>query len=457
MWRSNTSSNFDTAIPAVVATNNVRLAGTTFNISVSSPTTINSLMIAQNGSVAGSKLTITSGALAMGTSVSNGLATISNDLQFGASDAAEAILTVTASNTLSFSGMITTSGGLTKGGVARSILNNSANSYGGPTTINGGEIQLGASGVIPDASAVVLSGGTLDVNGQTETVGSIAGAGSILLGSGALTSGGDNTSTSFSGAITGSGGSLIKAGSGKLTLSGVSGFTGSTTISGGTLALGASATVASPSIIVGTSSGSTAKFDVSAVTNGFTLANTQTLSGFGTVVGPITVKGTISPGASPGNLSTDSETWNADSTNGGAGSYVVDIADLNGTSGVGWDHLTLSNLSSLTLTTTGTGQFTVKVSNVVAANFNQNQPFAIRIVDGAIDSSVMNNLSRLTVNGSAFVTANHVTNGGFFSLDVESDHIDLNYVPEPSTLGLLALAGFSAIGRRRRENSSPRN
>ena len=436
------------------ATNdNVRLTTTSFSITLPA-TTINSLFISQNGAMSGDKLAITSGALAMGTfTSSNGSAIVSNDLQFGTSDATEAVVTVTAANTLALSGMITTSGGLTKGGFGTLQLNNTANNYSGPTTINGGEIQLGASGVIPDASAVVLHGGTLDVNGQTETVGSIAGAGSLLLGSGALTAGGDNTSTSFSAAITGSGGSLIKAGSGKLTLSGVSGFTGSTTISGGTLALGASATIASPSIIVGPSSGSTAKFDVSAVTSGFTLANTQTLSGFGTVVGPITVKGTISPGASPGNLSTDSETWNADSTKGGAGSYVVDIADVNGTPGVGWDHLTLSNLSSLTLTTTGTGQFTVKVSNVVAANFNQNRPFAIRIVDGAIDSSVMNNLSRLTVDGSAFITANHVTNSGFLSLDVESDHIDLNYVPEPSALGLLTLAGCSTMRRRRNGKS----
>jgi autotransporter-associated beta strand protein len=47
-----------------------------------------------------------------------------------------------------------------------------ANGYSGTTNVNGGALQLGADGVLPDGTVVTLSmGGALDINGRTETVG----------------------------------------------------------------------------------------------------------------------------------------------------------------------------------------------------------------------------------------------------------------------------------------------
>jgi autotransporter-associated beta strand protein len=71
-----------------------------------------------------------------------------------------------------------------------------------------------------------------------QTIGSLAGAGSVTLGSATLTTGNDNTSTTFSGAISGTGG-LTKIGSGVLTLSGSNTYSGGTTINAGTLAVSA--------------------------------------------------------------------------------------------------------------------------------------------------------------------------------------------------------------------------
>ena len=68
----------------------------------------------------------------------------------------------------------------------------------------------------------------------SDTVASIAGAGSITLGSNTLTSGGSDASTTFSGVISGTNGNIIKAGTGTA-LTGNNSYTGSTTISAGLL------------------------------------------------------------------------------------------------------------------------------------------------------------------------------------------------------------------------------
>ena len=67
----------------------------------------------------------------------------------------------------------------------------------------------------------------------------------------------------------------------------------------GILMLGASGSI-SNSAVIDVQTGAT--FDVSAVTAGFVLGAAQTLKGDGTVVGNVTAKGTLSPGASIGNL-----------------------------------------------------------------------------------------------------------------------------------------------------------
>src|SRR5262249_20959628 len=63
--------------------------------------------------------------------------------------------------------------------------------------------------------------------------------GSVTLGTATLTTGSDNTSTTFSGTISGTGG-LTKIGTGALTLTGVSSYTGATAVNAGTLVVNGS-------------------------------------------------------------------------------------------------------------------------------------------------------------------------------------------------------------------------
>ena len=140
--------------------------------------------------------------------------------------------------------------------------------FSGPLRINAGTFRLEAGGdttrylqSLGAGVAVTLAdvaGATLDLNGNTMApIGSLAGGGStggsVSLGGATLTTGLDNTNTSFGGSIQGTGG-LTKVGTGIQTLSGTNGYIGSTTINGGGIALDFSAASAPASNIISTSS-----------------------------------------------------------------------------------------------------------------------------------------------------------------------------------------------------------
>src|SRR5207247_337787 len=133
-------------------------------------------------------------------------------------------------------GAIGGTGGFVKQGIGTLTLSG-ANNYSGATTVSAGILRASNSTALGSNSAVTVNG-TLDLDSNNVSVGSLAGAGTVTLGSGVLIAGGNNTTTSFFGSIGGSGG-LTKTGSGTLTLGGTNNYTGTTTISSGTLAVGA--------------------------------------------------------------------------------------------------------------------------------------------------------------------------------------------------------------------------
>jgi autotransporter-associated beta strand protein len=199
---------------------------------------------------------------------------------------------------------------LTKSGTGTWTLSGT-NTYTGATTVSAGTLQAGAAAsgqAFGNGSAVTLanvSGATLDLNNFAQTIGSLAGGGTtggnVTLGSGTLTTGGNNTSTSYAGVISGSGG-LTKNGSGTQTLTGASTYTGATQINAGvlnirhatalgtsaagtTVAAGASLQIQGGITIVGES--------LSLVGDGSGISSLANISGNNAWTGNVTASGTL--------------------------------------------------------------------------------------------------------------------------------------------------------------------
>ena len=142
----------------------------------------------------------------------------------------------TTSYTLS-GGPITGTTGVTSNGGGMVTLSGS-NTYTGQTIVQNGTVQAGSAHAFGTNSAVTVAyGATLDLNGFNNTIGSLAGGGSVTLETATLTAGTDGTSTAFSGIISGAG-AFVKVGPGTLTFTGVSNCSGGTIVNGGALNLG---------------------------------------------------------------------------------------------------------------------------------------------------------------------------------------------------------------------------
>jgi autotransporter-associated beta strand protein len=122
------------------------------------------------------------------------------------------------------------------------------NAYTGATSVTAGTLATSAADRIADTSALTVASGATFQLGGAETVGSIAGAGTISCGSYNLTAGGDNSSTTYSGAITGTG-NFTKAGTGNLILSDASLATASIAVATGTLTIGSGTTLSNSTTV----------------------------------------------------------------------------------------------------------------------------------------------------------------------------------------------------------------
>ena len=182
----------------------------------------------------------------------------------------------TNGNNVSFASTLSGTGGLTKAG--NGTLTLAGATYLGVTNVTGGTLQAGAANAFsPTSPVTVASGATLALAGFNQTIASLAGAGSVTLGAGTLTAGGDNSNTTFSGTISGTGG-LTKTGGGQLILSGANTYTGTTIVNAGTLTVNGS------------------------LAGAVTVGSSAVLSGTGRVAGLTNNGGTIAPGNSMGTL-----------------------------------------------------------------------------------------------------------------------------------------------------------
>jgi fibronectin-binding autotransporter adhesin len=180
-----------------------------------------------------------------------------------------------------------------------------ANSFPGGLTVNGGSVQLANAAAIPSGAGrgdVTLDvSGTLNLNGNSQTVNGLYGSGLVdnLTGTATyiLTVGNNSTNSAgnFSGTIQNTSGSvgLTKINTNIFTLNGANNYTGPTLISGGTFIVGSSGNIGSTARITVNPG---ALLDVSAVPGGFTISSgpLQTLTaGRNTNGGPADILGSI--------------------------------------------------------------------------------------------------------------------------------------------------------------------
>jgi len=152
----------------------------------------------------------------------------------------------------------------------------------------------GRFSVLPAATNVsIAAGAVLDVNGVTQTIGALAGAGgsAIRLGSGGQLTVSSPFDSTFAGNISGAAGaSLAKRGTGALTLSGANTYGGGTTVSGGTLLVGNSASLGTGTLTLsGGTFGSTAPVTIANNINVIGTNGPSAMTGPVTLAGPLTI------------------------------------------------------------------------------------------------------------------------------------------------------------------------
>lgn len=196
----------------------------------------------------------TSNAAAQDLGATRGMTLGTGGAWFGASAAANP---VTLSAPITGTGDITIATSTTPGSPLNGsfgsggvwTLTNTGNNWVGNANVAVGGLTVGASGVIPDTSDVNLTGGTFALGAFNETIDTLVvnGSGVTVTGAGTLTGSSydirsSNTTTGVNVEL-GGGGSLTKTTGGTARLSAVNTYSGSTTISAGTLSIDGDSTL----------------------------------------------------------------------------------------------------------------------------------------------------------------------------------------------------------------------
>jgi len=307
--------------------------------------------------------------------------------------------------------------GLTKLGTNTLTLSG-ANTYTGQTTINGGILQINASANLGNATggnSLAFNGSTLQSTANSydltanRTI-ALIGAGTIRVDAGTLTVSG----------IIGGAGTLTKTGVGTLALSGVNNFTGTTTVSAGTLAIGNNlalqnsvldTTGAGDLTFTGfttpTIGGLSGAVDLATkFTTGFSSVTTLTLN---PLSGSQTYSGIIGNGAMA-LTKTGVGTQILSGANTYTGTTTINAGILtvgNGTAG------SLNGTTGTALTFSGTGTFNV----AEAASSNQGMGLlTFSAGDGTVQSTFASTAATLTFSDvaarTAGATGNFIRSGG---------------------------------------------
>jgi fibronectin-binding autotransporter adhesin len=373
--------------------------------------------------------TISAGTLSIGNGGTTG--SVAGDITNNAS------LIFNRSNALTYTGNIGGTGSVTKQGAGTTTLSGT-NSYSGGTTLSAGTLGLGSSGAIGTTGTISFGGGTMQFSASNTTDYSARFSNAV---SQAYSLDTNSQSVTLATGLTSSGGTLTKLGAGTLVLTGANTYTGTTTISAGTLSIGNGGT--SGSIADGITDNSSLVFNRSdAPSHSGNISGTGTLTqqGAGTLTltgsnsysggttlsagilnlgssGAIGTSGTISFGGGTLQFSASNTTdYSARFSNAAGQAYSLDTNSQSVTLATGLTSSggTLTKLGAETLTMTGantySGVSTISAGTLSVGNGGSTGSIAGDITNNA--SLVFNRSNALTHSGNISGTGTLATLGG---------------------------------------------
>ena len=356
-----------------------------------------------------------------------------------------------------FNGTISGTGTVTKQNIG-TLTFDTAQGYGGGTTISGGTLALSGNGTAGTQSGLITvgSGAALDVqntlanavtlNGGTleTTTGAGIVNGQVTLNGSNIFSTGNHAALTVSGVITDGtpAGALAVNGAGTVTLTGVNTFSGGTTINGGTLALTGSGTA-------GASTGAITVNNGAALDLQNTLANALTLNGIGTlettsgtgivsglvtlnggntfVTGSgarLTVNGVIDDGASQGSLTVSGPgTVVLTGLNTYSGGTAVTGGTLQGDAGSLHGAIGLASATTLVFEQAANGTFNGSISGAGAVakqssgtltlNGTQSYGGGTTVTGGALQGNTASLQGNIALAGGTGLVFDQASNGTF--------------------------------------------
>lgn len=280
--------DFHVVFSYLAKSNPATVAGSNFNVrSLTIMETPAGITISSN--------TLTIGAGGIDLLSASTTAKIHSDIALGAAQT----WSVAENRKLIVSGSVSGSAALTFDGRGTNALTGS-NTFSGTVRIAQGALEISNVFALQNATVDLNTNdtGALHLRGLDAVLGGLRGERNLSFGSSDISVGNNNQSTTFGGVLSGTG-SLTKVGSGTLTLTNDLLYGGATVVRSGRLVLANQAALAPPATVF-ISAG--ALLQANGLSNG-PLA-VSTLTGGGTVVGPLGVTGTLAPGTETNDIAT---------------------------------------------------------------------------------------------------------------------------------------------------------
>jgi fibronectin-binding autotransporter adhesin len=282
---------------------------------------------------------------------------------------------------------------------ANTVTLSAASSWIGNTYLSNGMFRT----TLPNATSIttpflVSEGAVFNLNNFNQTIGSLQDgnedvpgrAGEVWLGTAALTAGGNNSNTTWSGVITGTGG-LNKRGTGTMIMAGTNTYSGITTVSNGALVVSGASPYSAHTTYPG-----------------------GTLMGDGPV-GNLTIGGTVDPGNTVGAIGL---LQSGPIQLVGGGMLKVDMNSVAGAPGTAWD--ALSSYGGITVQDNGT--FTIRPTGN-PTGFDSSLNYSWKIMGGVSAVSGFN-VNKFYVDPSFFFPA---LDGGKFNVAVDGNDLYLTF------------------------------